>query len=274
MPLRRPIHEQNETTTRPVYTIPLPSRSTTTPLLVVGLIIASFLLGMLTTKVQYLEKNGTKTPSALTAGTNTTPAPAAAAAPGEDKTPKKVSIDNDPVLGNKDAKVTIIEFSDYECPFCKRHFEQTYPQLKKEYIDTGKAKLVFRDMPLSFHQNAHKEAEAAECVREQGGDELYFKFHDAMFTKTTSNGTGLTLTDLPGIADIVGANGQTMQSCLDAGKYTTEVDKDMADAAAVGANATPSFFIGRSDPSGTITGTPIIGAYPIENFKTLIEAAI
>ena len=106
----------------------------------------------------------------------------------------------------------------------------------------------------------HKEAEAEECVREKGGDEPYFKFHDAMFTKTTSNGTGLARTDLPGIADSVGANGQAMQSCLDAGKYTAEVDKDMAAAAAAGANATPSFFIGNSDASGTIIGTPIIDA--------------
>lgn len=259
--------ETVETPERKTLSIPLPSQNTMTPILVVGLIIAAYLLGMLTTKIQYLEKGGAA-PSQLTAGTNTTPAPAA---PGEDKTPKKVSVDNDPVLGNKDAKVTIVEFSDYECPFCKRHYDQTYVQLKKDYIDTGKVKLVFRDMPLSFHQNAHKEAEAAECVREQGGDEMYYKFHDAMFIQTTSNGTGLALTQLPTIAGEVGANGDQVQKCLDDGKYTAEVDKDMADAGLVGANATPSFFIGKSDASGTITGTPIIGAYPYENFKQLID---
>jgi hypothetical protein len=69
-----------------------------------------------------------------------------------------VSIDDDPILGNQDAPITIIEFSDYECPFCKRSFEEMLPQLKKEYIEKGKVRLVYRDFPLSFHENAHKRA--------------------------------------------------------------------------------------------------------------------
>ncbi len=104
----------------------------------------------------------------------------------------QVSVDDDPVLGSANAPVTLIEFSDYECPFCKRHYSETYPQLKKDYIDTGKVKLVFRDLPLSFHDPvATIEAEAANCAREQGGDEAYWKMHDAIFTNTKSNGEGV-----------------------------------------------------------------------------------
>lgn len=96
--------------------------------------------------------------------------------------PAEVETDGDPMLGNPDASVTVIEFSDYECPFCKRYWTQSYPQLKEEYIDTGKIKYVFRDFPLTnIHPNAVNIAVAANCVGEQLGDEGYFKFHDIAF---------------------------------------------------------------------------------------------
>ena len=133
----------------------------TTQILVGLLVIVAFLLGVLFTKVQYLEKNGVQ---------NAAVGPKAAAplAPQEPAGPKKVSVDDDAILGNANAKITMIEFVDYECPFCKRFVDETLSQIKSEYIDTGKVKLVMRDLPLSFHQNAHKESQAAECAREQG----------------------------------------------------------------------------------------------------------
>ncbi len=244
---------------------------TTNGFLTIVLIIFAFMLGMLTNKVLYLEgaqKANTTSPSTVQAANN---AQAPQAVPTEDLSPKKVSIDDDPILGDKNAKVTIIEFSDYECPFCKQFYDDTLSQLKKEYIDTGKVKLVYRDLPLSFHQNAPKEAEAAECAREQGGDEIYFKYHDEIFKRTTSNGTGLALDQLPIIADDLGLNGNDLQACLDGGKYKAEVDKDIANAGSVGASGTPSFFIGKSSSNGTIIGTPLIGAQPLSSFKTVID---
>ncbi|MEK6885163.1 MAG: DsbA family protein, partial [Nanoarchaeota archaeon] len=98
--------------------------------------------------------------------------------------PSKVDVDDDAVLGDKDAKVTIIEFSDYQCPFCRKFWTETYSQIKSEYIDTGKVKIVFRDFPLTgIHPAAQKSAEAAECVREKGGDSAYWKYHDKMFSE-------------------------------------------------------------------------------------------
>lgn len=231
------------------------------------LVISSFVIGSLWTKVNYMEKNGSTN---LLAG-DSLDNPDAQVAPPEDTTPKQVSVDDDPVIGNKEAKVTMIDFTDYECPFCKKYFDETFSEIKKNYIDTGKIKYVVRDLPLSFHQNAHKEAQAAECAREQGGDEVYFKYHDEIFKRTTSNGTGLALTDLSVIADDIGLSGAALQSCLDSEKYKKEVDKDLADASSVGATGTPSFFIGKSNSDGVIIGTPIIGAQPYSAFQAEID---
>lgn len=247
------------------------SNNRTHPLLVVGLAISTFILGSLWTKVQYLEKaNNSGSNSAVAANPAGNAAPPQAA-PTEDLTPKKVSIDDDPILGDDNAKVTVIDFTDYECPFCKKYFDETFAQMKKNYIDTGKIKYVVRDLPLNFHQNAHKEAQAAECAREQGGDEAYFKYHDEIFKRTTSNGTGLALDKLSVIASDLGLDGVALQTCLDADKYKAEVDKDLADANTYGATGTPSFFVGKSDPSGTFMGTKLVGAQPYSAFQAEID---
>ena len=183
----------------------------------------------------------------------------------------KVSIYDDPVLGDKNAPLTIVEFSDYECPFCKRSFNDVLPELKKNYIDTGKLKLVYRDFPLSFHANAHKEAEAAECARSQGGDADYYKYNDQIFTQTTSNGTGLALTKLPVIAKNLGLDVTKFQQCLDSGKFSGEVDKDIADGSAAGVSGTPAWFIGKSSKDGTINATLVVGAQPFAAFKVVID---
>lgn len=185
--------------------------------------------------------------------------------------PVKVSTADSPVLGDKNAKLTMVEFSDYECPFCKQYFTNTYTELKKDYVDTGKMKIVYRNLPLSFHQNAHKEAEAALCVRDQGGDTAYWKYHDELFTRTTSNGTGLSLDQLPTIAGEIGLDGTAIKSCIDSGKYVKKVDADLADANTYGATGTPSFFIGKDLGDNSINGTLIVGAQPLSAFKALID---
>lgn len=192
--------------------------------------------------------------------------------PAPAPTSAKLSLDDDPILGDKNAVVTLIEFSDYECPFCKRHFDQTYPQLKKDYIDTGKVKLVYRDYPLPFHDPmATYEAQAANCSREQGGDTAYFKMHDEIFKRTTSNGNGLTKDGVRKIAADLGLNAGNIISCADADKYKEEVAKDIADGSAAGVSGTPSFFIGKSDSSGTIEGTILVGAQPYSAFQQVID---
>lgn len=186
-----------------------------------------------------------------------------------------VSVDDDAVLGNADAPVTIIEFSDYECPFCKRHFDEAYPSLKREYIDTGKVKLVYRDLPLFIHDPmATTEAIAANCAREQGDDATYYAYHDEMFTRTTSNGNGLSVEKLYTIASDLGLNATKLQKCVEDKKYADEVSKDLADAQTAGANGTPTFFIGKSTPTGIISAEIVVGAVPYPTLKSLIDKYI
>ncbi len=171
----------------------------------------------------------------------------------------EVSEDDDVVIGEKDAPVTIIEFSDYECPFCGRHFEQTHPQLVKDYINTGKVRLVFRDFPLSFHPNAQKSAEAAECVRYVSkSDEAYWKMHDKIF----ENQKILSIDKLSVWARELGYD---IDSCLDSDKFADEVKKDLADGSAAGVGGTPSFFI---------NGKMLEGAQPYSSFKQLIDSEL
>jgi protein-disulfide isomerase len=174
-----------------------------------------------------------------------------------------VSVDDDPFLGSADAPVTIIEFSDYQCPFCSRFWSQTLPSIKSEYIDTGKVKFVYRDFPLdSIHPFATPAAIAAECVREKGGDKGYFEYHDKIFA-----GQGvLSDSSLKAWAEELGYN---IDSCLDSKKYLSEVQKDLADGQAAGVRGTPGFIILKGDSN---VGTPLSGAQPFAAFQQIIEA--
>ncbi len=245
--------------------------STQTAILIAaGLISFSILLGDGVIKIKGLSVNKGETAAAPSAQAPTTPDQQPPAAPTG---PVAVSLDDDPMIGDKNAPVTIVEFSDYECPFCKRHYDQTYIPLKKDYIDTGKVKLVYRDLPLSFHDPmATTEAIAASCAREQGGDSAYFKFHDTMFTKTTSNGSGLTKDQLYGFAAEQGLDSAKFKSCLDSEKYKDEVAKDLADATKYGASGTPSFFVGKS--AENFQGKIIVGAQPYTTFQAEIDALL
>ncbi|MBM3230076.1 DsbA family protein [Candidatus Pacearchaeota archaeon] len=166
--------------------------------------------------------------------------------------------DDDAVKGDEDAPVTIVEFSDYECPFCGRWFLQTYPQLKKEYIDTGKVKMVFRDFPLSFHKNAQMASEAAECVRDKGGDTAYWAFHDILFTKQAQLSEA-------NVKTWAKEQGYDVTDCLAKGTFRKEVLADLADGQAAGVQGTPAFFI---------NGKLISGAQPFAVFKQAIDAAL
>lgn len=196
------------------------------------------------------------------------PVPAAQPVPSA---PVRVDISNSPVLGDKNAALTLVEFSDYECPFCKKSFDELLPELKRNYISTGKLRLVYKNLPLSFHQNAAKEAEAALCARDQGGDTAYFKYHDAIFTKTTGGGTGIALDQLPVLAKGIGVNVTKFQKCLDDNKFKAQVDKDLAEAQKVGANGTPTWFLGKTSSNDSVEGTIMVGAQPFSAFKAAID---
>jgi len=190
-------------------------------------------------------------------------------APQEQPSPQtaKTSIDDDPILGDEEtATVAIIEFSDYECPFCKRFADETLPRIKKNYIDTGKAVLVFRDLPLPFHNPAaEREAIAAECAREQGGDSNYFEYHDEVFETTTGNGQGIDIDGLAEIAEEIGLDGNKLKICLEEENFKDEVKKDAEDAAKAGISGTPGFVVGKLAADGVIEGILVVGAHVFQN---------
>jgi len=175
--------------------------------------------------------------------------------------------DDDPVEGSKEAKVTIVEFSDFQCPYCGKFYENAYQDILKDYINTGKAKLVFRDLPLDFHPGAMPAALAANCAREQGGDAAYFKMHDKLFADQKALFTDTTKIDttLKQVAAQLGLSSEAFASCYDSKKFQAEIEKDMNDAAGVGIRGTPAFVI---------NGEYISGAQPYANFKAAIDAAL
>jgi protein-disulfide isomerase len=177
----------------------------------------------------------------------------------------KLNVGRSPSLGKPDAPVTVIEFSDYQCPFCERFFTGTLPALKKDYIDTGKVRYVFRDFPLdSIHPQARKAAEAAHCAGEQG---KYWEMHDRLF----KNQRALMVENLKGLARDLGLNVDGFDSCLDQGKYANTVSEHLAAGSAVGVTGTPSFFVGKTGEDGTLEGINIRGSQPITAFRQVID---
>jgi protein-disulfide isomerase len=159
-------------------------------------------------------------------------------------------------------KLEIVEFSDFQCPFCQKFYNDAYKQIKAKYIDTGKVKLTFRHMPLSFHANAQKAAEAAECANRQGKFEAY---HDKLFSASQSDGTGLAAPDLKSYAVCLGLDTAKFNKCLDNSEAAEAVKKDVTAAGSIGISGTPSFVI---------NGKTIVGAQPFSAFDQAIQEAL
>jgi len=234
----------------------------TNKILVIALIVASFFLGSLTNKVATLKKN---TP------TNPTPQAAAPNAPGAPQQPtagkvKPVSA-SDHITGNANSKVSLIVYSDFECPFCKT-FNTTMLDIEKAYGD--KIKIVFRHYPLPFHQNAQKEAEASECVAALGGQDAFWKYINVMFERTTSNGTGIALDQLGPMTAELGVNQEAFQSCLDSGKYEKLVKDSITEGQTAGVSGTPSSIIIDANGKPQL----LVGAQPIDAFKTALDKVL
>lgn len=177
----------------------------------------------------------------------------------------KVSVADNPSLGKPDAPVVVVEFSDYQCPFCQRFVQTTLPALKADYIETGKVRYVFRDFPIaSIHPQARKAAEAAHCAGDQG---KYWEMHTRLF----QNQRALGVVQLKGYAREMGLNLASFEMCLDENKYVQKVDKNIADGGAAGISGTPSFFVGKGSADGTIEGSLIRGAQSITAFRQAID---
>ncbi len=175
-----------------------------------------------------------------------------------------VRIDDDPIKGDKNAPITIIEFSDYECPFCKRSNDQVISKIDEEYIKTGKVRLVFRDFPLGFHKKAIPAAVAANCAGEQG---KYWEVHDFLFQDKGN----LSKEAVLNASDSLGLDKAKLQACMDDKSKEEEITKDMQEGQKYGVRGTPSYFIGKTTDNGEIEGTFIRGAQPYNVFQEEID---
>jgi protein-disulfide isomerase len=181
-----------------------------------------------------------------------------------------ISVEGEPYKGKKNAKITLVEFSDYQCPYCARHVKNTLPRLDKEYIQTGKLKYVFRDFPiLQLHPQAPKVHEAANCA---GRQNKYWQIHDIFFR----NRKFLPVPKLKEFARTLGLDMAKFNKCLDSGEEAAEVRSDQADGRKAFVRGTPTFFLGYTPPSGKDfrSVNRIIGAQPYSRFKAAIDALL
>ena len=168
-----------------------------------------------------------------------------------------VPVDDDPGLGPENAPITLIEFSDYECPYCRQWHQEVFARIRETYPD--QVRMVYRDFPLnSIHPNAAPAAAAANCAREQGA---FWEYHEMLF----SGEYGLSQEAYLKYAGELGLDMVSFEQCVSTGRYRDEVEADFTYAARLGVQSTPTFFL---------NGLPLVGAQPFEVFQKVIEAEL
>jgi len=179
--------------------------------------------------------------------------------------PVTLTLDGAPTLGTAGARLALVEFSDYQCPFCARHVRQTKPQIVKEYVETGKLQYVLRDLPIaSIHPGAPKAHEAAHCAGEHG---KYWAMHDRLFSNPHAQGAE----ELSSQARALGLDPAQFEQCLASARHAARVQEGVEAAQSAGVRATPTFFLGVVD-GGTVKATRVIrGALPYPVFKAALD---
>jgi len=178
------------------------------------------------------------------------------------------SIEGSPVMGKADAPITMIEFTDFQCPFCRRYSNGTFPKIIKDYVETGKVRYVVRQFPLkAIHPKAVKASEASLCAGDQG---KYWEMHDMIFKKTKK----FEQKEWVRHAEALGLEMNSFKDCLENGKNASTVERDLREGAEMGMRGTPGFFIGRTDPENPnkFKAVEMIrGAHPYPQFKKTID---
>lgn len=175
---------------------------------------------------------------------------------------------NNPVVGKDSAPLVVVEFSDYQCPFCERNAKETYPKVFNKYIKTGKVRYVFMDKPLPSHDKANEAAEAVRCATEQG---KFWKMHEKMFSDPDS------VNDLTGLASSLGLDIKKFKSCVEKQKYSGKIAADLSLANRLDVPSVPGFVIASRDPSNPekVKGISYIrGAQPFTQFEMKIDRAL
>jgi protein-disulfide isomerase len=196
------------------------------------------------------------------------PSPAKQAREEQRRPPRQLAMDlllqGDPVLGAATAPVTIVEFSDYQCPYCRRFQQQVFPKLKREFIDQGLVRFIHKDLPLPFHQQAEATAAVARCAEQQ---EAFWPVHQALYDQQSC----LECRGPAPIAVAAGLNGDALDRCLRQPAILEAVRSNRSEAALHDISATPTFVIGPTIGRERHRGGVVEGALPWPQFKALIE---
>jgi protein-disulfide isomerase len=187
--------------------------------------------------------------------------------PPAETRPLSLHIDGYPSKGHQNATLVLIEFTDYQCPFCANYFRETWPEIEHHYVNSGQLRYVVRDFPLeAIHKDAINAAEAAHCAGEQG---QYWPMHERLFR----NQSTLSRDDLLAHASFVGLDVKSFQACLDRNQYAVKVRQNLLEAQKMGIRGTPSFFLGIAEPDGaTVKVVKMIeGAQPYAVFKEALD---
>ena len=169
-------------------------------------------------------------------------------------------------MGAAAAPLTLVEFTDYQCPYCKRFHDTSWPELKKKYVDTGKLRYVVRDLPLDFHSQAMPAAIAARCAGQQG---QFWPVHEALFNEQAALGPDM----IQATAKRYGVGSEAFERCRQDPRVRQAIEADVAEAQQIGVNGTPGFVLGVRK-SGKVEGTLIVGAQSAATFEAKIEALL
>ncbi len=178
----------------------------------------------------------------------------------------RMNLEGSDWLGDPKAPITLVEFTDYQCSFCQRFHLQTFPEIRKRYIETGKVRFVSRDLPLEFHSNAARAAVAARCAADQG---KFWQMRDTL----VANADKLAPEAVAGYAKELGIDMKAFQSCIDSGRHKDDVEKDSSLAQAINIQGTPGFVLGKSTENG-VEGNVLMGALPLDAFVTKLDALV
>ena len=182
------------------------------------------------------------------------------------KPPETMSVAGEPFKGQPGATLAIIEYADFECPFCRRFEHDVYPQIHDNYIATGKVKYFHRDMPLPFHEGAMPAARAAHCASEQG---KFWEMHDSLLGDAASLGAA----DIDERAGKLGLNVAALDACISSDRFADIIQRSVAEATQMQVSGTPTFIIGTLDDQGNLMSVKktVVGAYPFGTFKAAID---
>lgn len=183
------------------------------------------------------------------------------------KAPKEMSLNDPYFMGEDDARVMVVEFTDYQCPFCARHSKNVFPEIKKNFVDTGKIRYAIRDYPLGFHSQAKSAAIAANCVGEQG---KYWDMHEILFNNSGSLSSDFYAQQV----EQLGLNVEKYQTCVDKSDSTKNIEQSLADGNKYGVTGTPKFFVGVIKEDKLINIKAISGAQSYNVFASAIEARL